>query len=313
MRVGVVIPTMEIGNDPGGIRDYVETVEGLGFKHIVGFDHVLGAGLANRPQWRGPYNHKNPFHEPFVLFGFIAAITKQIEMATGVIILPQRQTALVAKQAAEVDVLSKGRLRLGIGVGWNAVEYEALGKNFHDRGKRYEEQIDLLRQLWANDLVTFNGKYEQIPDAGINPLPVNKSIPLWIGGNAEPALQRAAKMADGWFPLFGPGEKGAERLERMKNYLRASNRGITDFGPKFGVDPMIQTGRGLSDNLPPIEKDPEFLKNQPGPQEWAAEADWWKRHGATHISLNTMLGGREGPKAHIEVVQKFAQAMAGAM
>lgn len=310
MRVGVIIPTMEIGNDPGGIKDYAETVEGLGFKHIVAFDHVLGAGLATRPNWRGPYNYKNPFHEPFVLFGFIAALTKQLEMATGVLILPQRQTALVAKQAAQVDVLSKGRLRLGVGIGWNEVEYESLGQDFHTRGKRVEEQVDLLRQLWANELVTFKGKFDQLSDAGINPLPVNKSIPLWFGGNAEPMMRRIARMGDGWFPLFGPGEKGAERLERMKGYLREANRGISDFGPKFGMDPMIQAGRGLSDNLPPVEKDAQYRGNANGPQEWAAEADWWKKHGATHISLNTMLGGLEGPKAHIEQIRKFADAMA---
>lgn len=309
MRVGVIFPTMEIGSDPGGIRDYIETAEGLGYSHILGFDHVLGAGTATRPDWKGPYNHANPFHEPFVLFGFIAAISKRIEMATGVLILPQRQTALVAKQAAQIDVLSNGRLRLGVGLGWNEVEYQGLGKNFHDRGARVEEQVVLLRKLWANELITFNGKYDQIPDAGINPLPVKKRIPVWFGGRTEPALKRLARIADGWFPLFGPGEKGAASIEQVREYLRASGRGVSDFGSSFGMDPMLHTGRGVSKNMPPPEKDPQFRTNVSGAQEWAAEAEWWKKHSATHISLNTMIAGREGPKPHIEAISQFAAAM----
>lgn len=294
MRIGVIFPTISIGADAGGIRDYVEAAEGLGFKHILAFDHVMGAGLGARPQWRGPYNHTNQFHEPLVLFGFIAALTKRIEMATGVLILPQRQTALVAKQAAQIDVLSKGRLRLGVGIGWNDVEYECLGEDFHTRGRRVEEQAKLLRALWADELVTFKGEFDNIPDAGINPLPVNRKIPLWFGGNEDVALRRLARIGDGYFPLFGPGDKGAERLDRVRKYLREANRGIDDFGPKFGMDPMLQGG-------------------DRSPQEWAREAEWWKAHGATHISLNTMTSGRHGPKPHIEAIKQFANVMAGAL
>ncbi len=291
MRTGVIFPTISIGNDPGGIRDYIQTAEALGFKHILVFDHVLGAGLNTRPNWRGPYNHTNGFHEPMVLFGFIAALTKKIEMATGVLILPQRQTALVAKQAAEVDILSRGRLRLGVGIGWNDVEYEGLGENFRTRGRKVEEQAKLLRELWARDLVTFKGEFDTVIDAGINPRPTRKNIPLWFGGNEDVALRRIARIADGWFPLFGMGDKGAERIERMKGYVRDTARGITGFGPYFGMDPMLQGG-------------------DRSPDEWAREAEWWKSHGATHISLNTMTSGRHGAKAHIECIRQFADVMA---
>jgi len=294
MRTGVIFPTISIGNDPGGIRDYIQTAEALGFKHILVFDHVMGAGTATRPNWRGPYNHTNGFHEPMVLFGYIAALTKQIEMATGVLILPQRQTALVAKQAAEVDVLSGGRLRLGVGIGWNDVEYECLGEDFHKRGRRVEEQTKLMRELWAKDLVTFEGEFDTVIDAGINPRPLRKNIPLWFGGNEDAALRRIARIGDGWFPLFGMGDKGAERIERMKNYVRDTHRGITGFGPYFGMDPMLQSADRSMDDC-------------------AKEAEWWKGQGATHISFNTMFTGRHGAKAHIERIKQFANVMADAL
>ncbi len=309
MRVGLLFPTLDIGSDFGGIRDYIETVEALGYSHLLVPEHVMGAGLGTRPDWTGPYNYTNPFHEPFTLFGFIAGITKYLEMASGVLILPQRQTVLVAKQAAQIDVMSNGRLRLGVGLGWNAVEYDSLGKNFHDRGKRLEEQVTLLRELWANELVTFNGVYEQVIDAGINPLPVKKHIPLWIGAEARPAVQRAARLADGWFPMFAPGDRAAVKIDRMKEYLREANRGITDHGLQFGMEPFVHAGRGFSSNAPAPEKDPQFRSNNPGPQEWAKEAEWWKAHGATHISLNAMNADLRGPKAHIDVITKFANAM----
>ncbi|HEX9134145.1 MAG TPA: LLM class flavin-dependent oxidoreductase, partial [Ktedonobacteraceae bacterium] len=146
MQLGVTFPQTEIGADPVVIRDYAQTVEGLGYKHLVVFDHVLGADPTNRPGWQG-YTYRDMFHEPFVLFGYLAALT-QLELVPAVIILPQRQTALVAKQAAEVDILTGGKLRLGVGVGWNPVEYEALGMNFNTRGRRIEEQIEVMRLLW---------------------------------------------------------------------------------------------------------------------------------------------------------------------
>ncbi|MDP7415205.1 MAG: LLM class F420-dependent oxidoreductase, partial [SAR202 cluster bacterium] len=185
MKFGAVFPQIEFGNDPVAIRDYAQAAEGMGFEHIIVYDHVVGANAASRPGWSGAYNHNNPFHEPFVFFGYLAGVTETIGLVTAVIILPQRQTALVAKQAAEVDVLSGGRLRLGIGTGWNQVEYEALGENFHNRGRRSEEQIKLMRQLWTNELVTFDGRWHKVTDAGINPLPVQRPIPVWLGGSAD--------------------------------------------------------------------------------------------------------------------------------
>ena len=202
MQIGVTFPQNEIGADPAFVRAYAQAIEGLGYQHVVVFDHVLGADPTHRPGWRG-YTQHDMFHEPFVLFGYLAAIT-QLELVPAVIILPQRQTALVAKQAAEVDVLSGGKLRLGVGVGWNPVEYEALGMDFHTRGRAVEEQIEVLRLLWGQEIVTYNGKFHTIHEAGLNPLPVRRSIPIWLGGQAEVLLQRVARLGDGWFPQGKP-------------------------------------------------------------------------------------------------------------
>lgn len=192
MRVGVTFPQTELGGDPGAVRAYGERVEELGYNHVLIYDHVLGADPAVHTGWNGPYDVHTTFHEPFVVFGYLAAVTRRLELVTGVIILPQRQTALVAKQAAEVDLLSGGRLRLGVGVGWNAVEYEALGENFGDRGKRSAEQIDLLRRLWTEQTVTFNGRFHTVTGAGIAPLPVQRPIPVWVGAASAPATSAQA-------------------------------------------------------------------------------------------------------------------------
>ena len=218
MRTGVVFPQAEIGDDPVLVRDFAQTAEGLGYTHLLVFDHVLGAGLARRPGWRGPYDAETRSTSPSCCSAISPALTERIELVTGVIVLPQRQTALVAKQAAEVDVLSGGRLRLGVGVGWNDVEYEALGKNFHDRGRRIEEQIALLRALWTEPVVDFEGRWHRVPDAGINPLPVQRPIPVWIGGQAEPVLRRIGVMGDGWFPQMLPDTHAAEMLDRLRGY-----------------------------------------------------------------------------------------------
>lgn len=197
MRIGVVFPQTEIGQDPAVIRDYAQAVESMGFTHLLAFDSVVGANPDRPGGWDSPYTYQHAFHEPFVLFGFCAAVTRRIELVTGVIILPQRQTALVAKQAAEVDVLSGGRLRLGIGVGWNTVEFEALGEYFGNRGKRVEEQLEVMRRLWTQELVTFEGQWHRVPDAGIRPLPVQRPIPIWMGGDSDAVIRRAARLADG--------------------------------------------------------------------------------------------------------------------
>src|SRR3954447_6604491 len=200
LRLGVVFPQTEIGADPAGVRAYAQAAVDMGFKHLIVYDHVLGADPSAYPGWSGPYTAKTMFHEPFVLFGYLAAIAPSLELVPSVIILPQRQTALVAKQAAEVDVLTEGKLRLGVGIGWNFVEYEGLNENFKNRGRRLEEQIDVLRRLWQEPVITFEGQYHKITAAGINPLPVQRPIPIWIGGSAEAALKRAAELADGFFP-----------------------------------------------------------------------------------------------------------------
>src|SRR5687768_14762170 len=224
MRVGVVFPQTELGGDAGAARAYAEAVEGLGYRHLLVYDHVLGADPEVHKGWSGPYDVHTTFHEPFVFFGFLAAVTSALELVTGIIILPQRQTALVAKQAAEVDLLSGGRLRLGVGVGWNAVEYEALGKDFHDRGARSEEQIALLRALWTAPAITFDGRWERVVEAGLNPLPVQRPIPLWIGGYAEATLRRVGRLGDGWFPWREPTDAMRAAVERLRGYARAAGR-----------------------------------------------------------------------------------------
>ena len=217
MRVGVVFPQTELGGDPGAVRAYGERVEELGFSHILAYDHVVGADPAVHNGWDGPYDVHTTFHEPFVMFGYLAAVTQRVELVTGVIILPQRQTVLVAKQAAEVDLLSGGRLRLGIGVGWNAVEYEALGEEFSNRGKRSVEQISLLRRLWTEQTVTFDGDFHRVTGAGIAPLPTQQPIPVWIGAASAPGF--AARRSPG--RRMVPDDGARTRARRSTRRRRA--------------------------------------------------------------------------------------------
>jgi len=204
MRIGVVFPQTELGGDAGAVRAYVQRAEELGFTHVLAYDHVVGADPAVHAGWDGPYDVRTTFHEPMVLYGYLAAVTS-MELVTGIVILPQRQTVLAAKQAAEVDLLTGGKFRLGVGIGWNRVEYEALGQDFSTRGKRLEEQITLLRRLWTEQTVTFSGTFDRITGAGLAPLPVQRPIPVWIGAQSPRALRRAGRLADGWFPQMAPG------------------------------------------------------------------------------------------------------------
>jgi probable F420-dependent oxidoreductase len=292
MRIGVVFPQTEIGTDPALIRDYAQAAEGLGYSHILAYDHVIGANAASRPGWRAPYGHLDTFHEPFVLFGFLAGITTKIEFTTGIIILPQRQTVLVAKQAAALDLLSQGRLRLGVGIGWNPVEYEALGENFHDRGHRSEEQIEVMRKLWTHNPVTYEGRWHKITDAGIHPLPVQRPIPIWFGGSDERALKRLARLGDGWFPLHGPDEKCRESIEKVRAYARDAGR-----DPKtIGIEGRVVIGQDIGG------------KNTA--ETWLKQIRTWKELGATHITLNTMKSGLAMPKAHIDAIRRFREATA---
>jgi probable F420-dependent oxidoreductase len=281
MRFGVVFPQTEIGTDPAVIRDFAQTAEALGYHHILAYDHVIGANPASRQGWRPPYTHKDSFHEPFVLFSYLAGVTKTLEFTTGVIILPQRQTVLVAKQAAALDVLSGGRLRLGIGIGWNPVEYEALGENFKNRGRRSEEQVEVLRQLWTQELVTYEGQWHRITDAGLNPLPIQRPIPIWFGGSDDRALRRLARLGDGWFPMLGPDDTCRAAIDKIGSYAREAGR-----DPKsIGIESRVTIG-------------------QKSPEEWKKEIEAWKNLGATHLAVNTMKAGLPTPTAHIEAIRR---------
>jgi probable F420-dependent oxidoreductase len=286
MQLGVVFPQTEIGNDPAVIRDYAQAAEELGYGHVLAYDHVLGAN-PNRPGgWDRGYTFESAFHEPFVLFSYLAGLTSTLQFFTGILILPQRQTALVAKQAAALDVLSGGRLRLGVGVGWNAVEYESLGQDFHTRGRRMEEQITLLRRLWTEPLVTFEGRFERIPDAGINPLPVQRPIPIWMGGMSDVVQRRVARFADGWFPQrITPGPEAQELIQKVRDDARAAGRDPAALGIH-----VTHNAAGSS------------------PEGWAAAAEAWQKLGLTHVSLNTMGAGLATPTDHIDAIRRFAQA-----
>lgn len=287
MRYGVVFPQTEIGKDPSAIRDFAQAAEELGYHHLLAYDHVVGANPASRPGWRPPYTYKDTFHEPFVLFGYLAGLTKRIELATGVIILPQRQTVLVAKQAAALDVLSGGRLRLGIGIGWNPVEYEALGENFKNRGRRSEEQVEVMRKLWTQELVTFEGEWHKITDAGLNPLPIQRPIPIWFGGGHDQTLRRVARLGDGWFPLLGPDDKCRAMIEKIRAYTREAGRDPRS----VGIEGRIMIGQG-------------------SPEQWTKEIQAWKELGATHVTANTMKAGFSSPSGHVEAIRRFRAVFA---
>jgi probable F420-dependent oxidoreductase len=285
MRYGVVFPQIEFGNDVSAIRDYAQTAEALGYDYLLAYDHVLGAHPDRTPKLTGPYTDQHPFHEPMVFFGFLAAVTTKLELVTGILILPQRPTALVAKQAAEVDVLSGGRLRLGIGIGWNYVEYDSLGQDFKTRGRRSEEQIEVLRKLWTQPLVTHWSPHHAIDNAGLNPLPIQRPIPIWFGGAADAVFERAARLGDGWMPAGRPPD------DRMKGYLDQLARHLTAAGrdrTRFGVDPWISV-QGL------------------GRDEVRRRAEAWRALGATHLAVDTMRAGFTSPKAHIEAIRSFRE------
>src|SRR4051794_23940288 len=229
MQIGVVFPQTELGGDVGAVRAYAEGVTALGYAHLLAYDHVVGADPAVHTGWSGPYDAWTTFHEPFVMFGYLAAVTT-IELVTGIIILPQRQTVLAAKQAAEVDLLTQGRFRFGVGIGWNAVEYEALGQRFDQRGRRMSEQIALMRRLWTEPSLSHEGEFDTVTGAGINPLPVQRPIPVWIGGQSDAAYRRIGRLADGWFPQVRPGEDLDHALEVVGTAARAAGRDPATIG-----------------------------------------------------------------------------------
>ena len=285
MRLGAIFPQTEIGEDPGAIRHFAQAAEACGFDDLLIYDHVLGADPARPGGWSGPYTKDHAFHEVFVTLGYLAGFTRRIELVPAVLVLPQRQTALVAKQAAQLDLLSGGRLRVGVGVGWNAVEYEALGESFHDRGRRQQEQVELLRQLWENDVVDFDGRWHRVDRAGLLPRP-RRRIPIWFGGTADATLRRAARLGDGWFPILPPNQTTADLVSRLHGYLRDAGRDPAS----FGIEPFAQVRGGDS-------------------ERWHKHAEHWRGLGATHLALATMNAGLVGVDAHVDALQRWKEAV----
>jgi probable F420-dependent oxidoreductase len=285
VQIGVVFPQTEIGSAVADVRAYGLRVEQLGFAHVLAYDHVLGADPEVHKPWAGPYNVNTTFHEPFVLFGYLAGFTS-LEFVTGVIILPQRQTALVAKQAAEVDLLTNGRFRLGVGVGWNAVEYDALGKSFTNRGQRMTEQISLLRRLFTEATVTHDGEFEQVTGAGIAPLPMQQPIPIWIGAQSVPAYRRIGRLADGWFPQVPPGPK-----------LDEARAVVEEAAQRAGRDPATL---GMEGRVSWSDAGVDKLVDQVGR---------WRDAGATHVSINTMNAELGSVNGHLDALAIVAAAL----
>jgi probable F420-dependent oxidoreductase len=284
MRIGVVFPQTELGGDVGAVRAYVQRAEELGFTHVLAYDHVVGADPAVHTGWDGPYDVHTTFHEPMVLYGYLAAVTS-MELVTGIIILPQRQTALVAKQAAEVDLLTGGKFRLGVGIGWNRVEYEALAQDFSTRGKRMEEQIALLRRLWTEQTVTFDGSFDRVTGAGLAPMPVQQPIPVWVGAQSPRAYRRAGRLADGWFPQMAPGPQ-----------LDEARRIVTEAAAEADRDPA---GLGMEGRL----------RWQEDQDQLATAMQQWQGAGATHLSVNTMGAGLKTVDDHLAALATAAEAV----
>lgn len=289
MRIGVVFPQTELGGDAGAVRAYAQGAGELGFAHVLAYDHVVGADPAAYPGWDGPYDVRTTFHEPFVLYGYLAALTS-MELVTGIVILPQRQTALAAKQAAEVDLLTGGKFRLGVGIGWNRVEYEALGQDFRTRGRRMEEQIGLMRRLWTEPAVTFEGAFDRITGAGLAPPPVQRPIPVWIGAQSPAAYRRIGRIGDGWFPQLAPGPELDEAI-----------RIVAGAAAEAGRDPA---GIGMEGRV--------NWRGDPG--RLAGRLRQWRDAGATHVAVNTMgagLGTVDGHLAALATTAELAKAVAG--
>lgn len=274
MKLGAIFPINVIGTDPSAIRDYITGVEELGYDHMVIYDHVLGADPSARPTWGSRYSINDAFHEPLVVLAYAAALTRRIGLVTGVLVLPQRQTVLAAKQAAEIDVLSGGRLTLGVGVGWNEVEYEALGEDFHSRGRRLDEQVRLMRELWTKPVVTFQGRWHKVTAAGLNPLPQQRPIPVWMGGRSDAMLQRIARDGDGWLPLFPLDDAGKATVDKFIALLGEAGRRPGAVGPgTVGIEAHVSLREG-------------------GEDYWRRTAESWRAAGATAMMVNTMSFSR---------------------
>jgi probable F420-dependent oxidoreductase len=285
MKFGAIFPQLDMGSDVQAIRDYILEVEAMGYDHLLLYDHVLGANPEREGAWQGPYTYKHSFHEVFVTLAYAAAITTKIELVTGVLILPQRQATLAAKQAAELNLLSKGRLRLGVGVGWNKVEMESMGMDTSNRGKRIAEQVEVMKLLWADELIIFEGEYHKLDDVGLNPMPAQE-IPIWFGGAADSVLRRMAKLGDGWMPGGMSPEKAKKRVDALHIYLQEAGRDTQD----FGIDPFLSLDRiSVRESL--------------------AYVDSWHKLGATHISVGTMYQGYTSTEQHLKDLRQFIETV----
>jgi probable F420-dependent oxidoreductase len=286
MKYGVVFPQTEFPSDPAAIKDFAQAAENLGYDHLLAYDHLLGANPHREGGWSGPYTYTDPFQEPLTLFSYLAGLTERLAFITGIIILPQRETVLLAKQAATLDVLCQGRLRLGVGLGWNKVEYIAQNKDFHNRGIRFEEQVQVLRKLWTEELVTFEGRWHTILDAGLNPLPVQRPVPVWIGGHADPVLRRIATIGDGWLPNYRSAENAAEALAILQSYAQETGRDLSE----IGIEPRLRYEEGDA-------------------AVWRKLAEGWQAVGATHLTMITMGAGFSTPQEHIQAITRYAEAL----
>jgi probable F420-dependent oxidoreductase len=284
MRLNAFFPTRDIGTDHAKIRDWAQAAEDLGYAGIEVADHVFGATA--RDGWTPLYNESDPFHETFVTLGFLAAVTKTIRLSSGVLVLPQRQTGVVAKQAAEADILSGGRLRLGIGTGWNFIEYQALGMDWKTRGARQAEQVEVLRRLWTQDLVTFRGRFHDLKEVSITPAPIQRPIPIWFGGSSDAAMERAARLGDGWMPIMPPDE-AEQKIAALRGHLEA-----------FGRDPATFGIEGW------------LRMYEPDPARWAAAAEGWRRLGADIVMLYPMYRIPDFAD-QIETLRRFKEAAQG--
>jgi probable F420-dependent oxidoreductase len=287
MHLGAVLPHNEIGTDPGAIKAYLRGLEDLGIANLLVYDHVLGADADRPGGFRGAYDKDVAFHEPLTFFAFAAAVTSTLELVSCVMILPQRQTVLVAKQAAEVAVLSGNRLRLGVGTGWNVVEYVGLNETFTNRGRRQAEQVELMRRLWTEPSFEFAGDFHTIDRAGINPLPT-EPIPIWFGGSAPAAIERCARLGDGWVPLGSPNDKSAAMLATIRTTREADGRSMDG----FAVQAQAQYAGG-------------------DPDRWRAHAERWRALGATHLAIATHNAGPTDVDGHLARVAEYLAAVRG--
>ena len=285
MQLNAMFPTRDIGTDPAKIRDWAQAAEDLGYAYIEVPDHVFGATA--RAGWTPLYNEKDPFHETFVTLGFLAAVTKRIRLSSGVLIAPQRQTGVIAKQAAQADLLSGGRLRLGIGVGWNHVEYEALAQDWKTRGARQAEQVEVLRRLWSEDLVSFNGRFHALKEVNIVPPPIQRPIPIWLGGSSDAVVIRAARLGDGWMPIMAPDEKAEQKLVLLRGEMKKHGRDPA----RFGIEGWLRM-------------------HEPDPQRWAAAADGWRKLGADMVMLYPMYR-IVSFEDQVETLRRFKEVASG--